>query len=534
VGDSLTSGIEVAEQGGAGHPIARAATAIVAFVGRTLRGPVNRPVTLKSFAEFQSVFGGLWQPSPLSYAVMQFYENGGGTALIVRVVNGGRPPSLSLPGPAGPLSFTALASGTREFLRAAVDYDGCGGPDSGYFNLTVQRVRAPGSEHVEDQEIYRRVSVDPDSPRYLLPQLADSALVRLSGTVPAERPHGTTRGDGYLASNGDGDDGGPLTDYDLIGSASAGTGLFALKQAAELNFLYLPPLTREQAVGPSALLVAARYCRERRAMLLVDPPDDWKSPEEALRGLRELPFRSEHALMYYPRILAYDRLRGRFESFAPSGAAAGMLARLDAQSPLWSPADVDDAALRPGLRPAVAVGEASRARLVGAGINVLSAVRPRSSLGARTLAGPMASAPDWKYLGLRRLSLFLAGSLEHGTRWVLFEKSSPALWHRLRTQVAEFLAALEGDGAFAGRAPGESWFVICDERINSAGAPGAAFLFGVAALREGDYHCFLVSHAPGGGRVQHVTINRLQSAGGRSPLDPELDVATLFAGAFTR
>jgi hypothetical protein len=524
----LTSGIEVAEHGGAGQPIARAATAVVAFVGRTLRGPVNRPVPIHSFAEFQSVFGGLWQPSPLSYAVEQFYENGGDTSLIVRVVNGGRPPSLSLPGVDGCLVLMALAAGTREFLRAAVDFDGCDPREGGQFNLTVQRVRAPGSEHVEDQEIYRRLSIAPDSPRYVATALLESALVRVSGPVPAAPPGSTSRGDGYIGSNPDGDDGGPLTDYDVIGSATGGTGLFALRQADVFNFLCIPPLSREHVVGPGVLLVAARFCRDRRALLLVDPPASWDSPEDALRGLRELPFRSEQAVMYFPRLLAYDRLRGRFEPFAPSGAAAGMLARLDAVRPLWSPADVDEGALRPGLRPAVTIGESARARLASGGINVLQAVRPRVSLGARTLAGPMASAPDWKYLGLRRLALFLTDSLERGTRWVVFEKSSPLLWHRLHSQVAEFLADLETDGAFAARAPGESWFVVCDERINTAGAPGASFVFGVAALREGDYHCWLVSHGPAGDRVQSVTLNRLQSAGGRLPLDPDLDVATLF------
>src|SRR5437016_11290343 len=55
-----------------------------------------------------------------------------------------------------------------------------------------------------------------------------------------------------------GDDGGPLTDYDVIGSATAGTGLFALQGASEFNMLCIPPLTRERDVGLSTLLLAAR------------------------------------------------------------------------------------------------------------------------------------------------------------------------------------------------------------------------------------------------------------------------------------
>ena len=37
------------------------ATSITAFIGRTLRGPVNDPVRVQSFAEFERRFGGLWR-----------------------------------------------------------------------------------------------------------------------------------------------------------------------------------------------------------------------------------------------------------------------------------------------------------------------------------------------------------------------------------------------------------------------------------------------------------------------------------------
>ena len=64
----------------------------------------------------------------------------------------------------------------------------------------------------------------------------------------------------------------PITDYDMIGSATRRTGLFALEDVDELAFVYIPPLARNIDVGISALLVAARFCRDKRAMLIVDPP----------------------------------------------------------------------------------------------------------------------------------------------------------------------------------------------------------------------------------------------------------------------
>ena len=62
-------------------------TATAAFLGRALRGPVNAPVVIHSFADFQEVFGGLWRDNALGYAVKSFFLNGGGKAVIVRLFN---------------------------------------------------------------------------------------------------------------------------------------------------------------------------------------------------------------------------------------------------------------------------------------------------------------------------------------------------------------------------------------------------------------------------------------------------------------
>ena len=539
--EGLTPGIRVAHEVSAGESIARVASTTAAFIGRALRGPVNRPVAVSSFTDFQAVFGGLWQPSTLSYAIEQFFENGGRLARVVRVVNGGRTATLTLPATRlAALTLEAQCAGTREFLRAAVDYDNLTPEDSDKFNLVIQRVRAPGSEHVEDQEIYPRLSVDPNSPRPVAALLADSALVRLKGPVPLERPVPTHRGDGrtlaaYVSSNPDGDDGGPLTDYDVIGSAIERTGLFAFSDGDSFNFLCIPPLTRDHPVGPSALLVAARFCRDRRALLMLDPPSDWADPAAALEGIRRFAFASENAVMYFPWIQTYDRLRGRFEAFAPSAAAAGMLARLDASRPFWAPADGAEGPLRPGLRPVCAVPEDWRTRLASAGINTLQAVRARRPVGARTLAAARASAADWQHLGLRRLALFVVDSIERGTRWVLFEPPGPSLWWRVERQVAEFLTALERDLAFPDRRPDRNWFAICDQRVNPPRQIGELHvLFGFAAVRAGEWHCWLVTHGPGGSRAQPVSLNRLQSAGGRPPLDPDFDVATVLQEHLSR
>src|SRR5437870_1868896 len=65
------------------------ATSITAFLGRALRGPVNEAVVINSFGDFERIFGGLWAPSSLGFAVRDFYLNGGGQAIIVRLFHPG-------------------------------------------------------------------------------------------------------------------------------------------------------------------------------------------------------------------------------------------------------------------------------------------------------------------------------------------------------------------------------------------------------------------------------------------------------------
>jgi hypothetical protein len=65
--------------------ITPASTGVAAFVGHTLEGPIHQVVSVKSFLEYSQNFGGLAASSELSYAVLQFFRNGGERALIVRV-----------------------------------------------------------------------------------------------------------------------------------------------------------------------------------------------------------------------------------------------------------------------------------------------------------------------------------------------------------------------------------------------------------------------------------------------------------------
>ncbi len=495
---------------------------VTAFVGRALRGPVNQPVSLHSFADYQRVFGGLWQPSTLSYAIEQYFDHGGRHAVVVRVVNGGAPATIALPCGDEALTLEALALGSREFLRASVDYDNLAEADDDCFNLVLQRVRMHRSEHIEEQESYRRVSIRPTTGRYVATVLMESKLVRARGATPARRPDATPGRDaqrvvGYVDSNPDGHDGAPLSDYDLIGSAAERSGLFALSSVERLDFMYLPPLTREQDVGVSGLLVASRFCRDHHAMLIVDPPQGWTSCQAALSGLRQFNFSCDQAVMFFPRLMAQDRLRGRPEVFANGGAVAGMLSHADELRPVWDTKQAEpQLLLRPGVRLQVELSEIERWRLAAQGVNALQTVR-RSvpiTLLRRTLAGGANATADWSYVQARRFALHIVGKLERNTRWVLLASPSRSMWARIVRQVNGFLHELVALGAFPGARPGQEFFVICDERINAVAPDAAAeikILVGFATLQPDQYHTLLITHALTGSYTRMVAVNRYET-----------------------
>ncbi|MBM0107544.1 hypothetical protein JM946_22615 [Steroidobacter sp. S1-65] len=513
---SLAS-IEFAATSSAEQPIARASAQLTAFVGRTLRGPLHQPIIVRSFADFQQHFGGLWQPSPLSYAVEHFFEQGGRQAVVVRVANGAMPVTLSLKCGRETLRLEAKAPGTREFLRASVDYDNIPSADQQTFNLVIQRVRSPGSERVEEQETFRGLSVDPQSPRFVSNVLIESDLMRVRGDVPLSRPDrtlmpGTNLPVGYVSSNPDGDDGKPVSDYDVIGSAARGAGLFALESVDDLAFVYIPPLARTVDVGVSTLLVAARFCRDKRAMLIVDPPSSWDSAAAAIRALKALDFRSDNALMFFPRISAMDRLRGRAEVFGNGGAVAGLLSRSGEAVAAALSEREPEPILRSSAKLAKDVSSSDRWLLASHGVNVLQSVRnpEREWPALRTLACGASASSDWSYLAQRRFSLFVINAIERGTRWCAGQPNGPRTWMRVTSQICNFLGELRSAGAFHAVPADQAFLVICDERINDS-ADGINILVQFAATHAGAYHSFMLTQRVGGATVRPVMVNRFEA-----------------------
>jgi uncharacterized protein len=413
------------------------ATSITAFLGRARFGSVNEAVTINSFGDFEKQFGGLWIESSLGFAVRDFFLNGGGQAIIVRLYHaapgedGGEAPAARAPIAIGDLKFLAASEGKwGANLRVVVDVDnrssdvasGMGVTQADLFNLTV-RDTSPGGK----SEKFLNLTVK-DSPRRVDNVLAAASdLLRYDGTpdaaiVPAAGTDELSKSEKALADAkkalADKQNADPSANVDVekqavtdkktelndaIKKASDAVsdglalavadflpangetekkGLFALEQADLFNLLCIPPYraaTDTLDTDVNLVSTAAAYCEKRRAMLLVDAPKNWTTKDTAKTDFLnadddKIGTRSRNAALVFPRLRQPNPLHdGQMENFAACGAYAGVMARTDAQRGVWKAPAGLDATLVGVPSLSVALTDAENGELNPLGINCLRA-----------------------------------------------------------------------------------------------------------------------------------------------------------------
>jgi len=494
-------------------------TSVTAFLGRALRGPDDEPVTINSFADFERIFGGLWINSSLGYAVRDFFLNGGGQAVIVRLYNAeaganAKPARSKLA--VGDLKLEAAGKGGWGMnLRAATDQNvsaevavRMGLTKADLFNLTIIELDGGGAEI--GREVFRNISAK-DSPRRIDRVLAsESRLVRWSGAWPSSPPaipansadDDVTKAEKRLKAAQaatppvpaeitaaetalntakqamQASDGKALTKADNFTPANGEAnkkGLYALERTDLFNLLCIPPYTASGDVEVGLVSEAAAYCERRRAMLLVDAPSDWLDKSTAKTKFTDtsqdfVGTRSKNAAIFFPRLRQPNPLRdNQLEDFAPCGAAAGIFARTDANRGVWKAPAGLDATINGAPQITVGLTDAENGELNQLGINCLRSfpVAGRVVWGARTLRGADQLADEYKYISVRRTALYIEESLYRGLQWVVFEPNDEPLWAQIRLNVGAFMQTMFRQGAFQGRMPREAYFVKCDRETTT-------------------------------------------------------------------
>ena len=96
-------------------------TAGAAILGPTVKGPVNIPTLVTSYSDYKSKFGGAFESASIQYeyltsiAVYNYFQQGGQTALITRVVSGSFTPASS--------TVAALGTGSLDYATGSFELE---------------------------------------------------------------------------------------------------------------------------------------------------------------------------------------------------------------------------------------------------------------------------------------------------------------------------------------------------------------------------------------------------------------------------
>ncbi|MCC7247459.1 MAG: phage tail sheath subtilisin-like domain-containing protein [Lysobacter sp.] len=269
-----------------------------------------------------------------------------------------------------------------------------------------------------------------------------------------------------------GDDGSPITNCDLLGTADKKTGLHALDDVSDVNFVAIPGASDPAVVG-----AALGYCGTRQDCFFIADTNGKRTkdtpitePVHAQDYMRnKVSPKNSYGALYYPWLEIADRAgagKNPKRFVPPSGFIAGLYARIDNSRGVWkAPAGTETGLIGPiGLE--YSTTDAEQDILNPIGVNCIRQF-PDSGIvvwGARTFAAQ--SDPEYRYVPVRRYTLYLRQSIYRGTQWSVFEPNDKPLWDQLRANIDDFMMGEFRKGALAGATPDEAFSVKCDEELN--------------------------------------------------------------------
>jgi phage tail sheath protein FI len=285
------------------------------------------------------------------------------------------------------------------------------------------------------------------------------------------------------------------------------TGLAALGEIDDIAIVAVPDGggygdAETSAQAADRLIAHAERLRYRIAV--VDAPEGSSMTEiRAFRGR----FDSKYAALYHPWIEIFDPLERPSQGappkrllLPPSGFVTGIYARSDIERGVHkAPANE---VVRGLTRFEANINKGRQDVLNPEGINALRFFEGRGNRvwGART----MSSDPEWKYVNVRRLFIYIEHSIDKGTQWAVFEPNGPRLWANIRQTVEDFLLVLWRDGALLGDKPEQAYFVRCDRTTmtqNDLDNGRMICLIGVAPVKPAEYVIFRIGQWTGDAKV---------------------------------
>lgn len=218
---------------------------------------------------------------------------------------------------------------------------------------------------------------------------------------------------------------------------------------------------------------ASVFAQQRRAFLLIDPPEAWDEVADVISGpvginTLRVGVVKDHAAVFWPRIEIPINGTG-VKELDPSGTVAGIMARTDGNRGVWKAPAGLEADLRGITGVDVALSDADNGQLNPQAVNALRVFAAGIVVwGSRTMDGFDNSGNlDFKFVPVRRFTLFLSESIRRGIQFAVFEPNAEPLWAQLRLAITSFMNNLFRQGAFAGETAREAFFVKVDSETTT-------------------------------------------------------------------
>jgi phage tail sheath protein FI len=438
-----------------------------------------------SWLDYQRWYGGYVDPedSYLPFAVKGFFDNGGQRLFVARVHRSdASPASLDVdnlqvaangPGAWGNRVFVRVGRPNRvdsDRFRLTILYYTTMPPLPLVDPLDLANATEANRREPDKVEDYDNLGANPQGSNYVLTTVnGSSQLVQLDWLDPAAPARPADADFTAMANGADGTAAIGSTEYVGDGTLPTNerTGLAGLEVIDPISLLCVPDHVSitpaaERARLTDAVINQCERLKDRFAILQIEEG-------QGIVGNIQPPADTKYAAVYYPWIRVFDpRVRDTI-LVPPGGHVTGIIARTDIERGVHKPPanavvrGIITRDLNGNKKPLeFLITKGQHDILNPQGINVIRDFRADGRgirlWGARTLS----SDPEWKYVNVRRLFLFVEESIEEGTQWVVFEPNHDPTWAAVRRTLTNFLISVWRSGALMGTTQDEAFFVKCD------------------------------------------------------------------------
>ncbi|HEY1730360.1 MAG TPA: phage tail sheath C-terminal domain-containing protein [Terriglobales bacterium] len=274
------------------------------------------------------------------------------------------------------------------------------------------------------------------------------------------------------------------------------TGLLALGDVDEISLLCCPD---EYYFGPGNTNIAGLLTQQCESLMdrfaILEA-----SPAAVTVESNNPSVNSEYAAYYYPWLTIANPNTGVQLLVPPCGHIAGIYARSDTNVGVQK--DPANEVINGIVQLQLPINNQQQAILNPKGVNCLRYFTGAGNLvwGGRTTS----TDPDWLYINVRRIFIFVETSIQRGTQWVVFDINSDPTWRRVVRSVSDFLTGLWRDGVLQGDTKDEAFFVRCDNTTMSQADIDAGRLIcviGIAPVKPAEFVIFQIGQWYGGSNV---------------------------------